>query len=122
MYLDKKAILSAQDLKYEDVEVPEWGGTVRVKELSAGERDQFEALTTKITFRNNKQEFEPTLENIRAKLVALSVVDENGNNLFTTADVKELAKKSASAMNRICEVASRLSGLGDEQTQAALKN
>ena len=41
--LSKTAILAAQDLQTEDVEVPEWGGAVRVRSFTGRERDVFEA-------------------------------------------------------------------------------
>ena len=41
--LSKTAILAAQDLQTEDVEVPEWGGAVRVRSFTGRERDAFEA-------------------------------------------------------------------------------
>ena len=42
-YLSRDAILQREDIKTEDVEVPEWGGTVRVRGMSGVERDAFEA-------------------------------------------------------------------------------
>ncbi len=41
--LTKDDILGADDLATEDVEVPEWGGCVRVRALTGTERDAFEA-------------------------------------------------------------------------------
>ena len=41
--LFKTAILAAQDLQTEDVEVPEWGGAVRVRSFTGRERDAFQA-------------------------------------------------------------------------------
>ena len=41
--LSKTAILTANDLQTEDVEVPEWGGAVRVRSFTGRERDAFEA-------------------------------------------------------------------------------
>ena len=42
-YLSRDTILQREDIKTEDVEVPEWGGTVRVRGMSGVERDAFEA-------------------------------------------------------------------------------
>ena len=36
-YLSREVVLAAQDLKTEDVEVPEWGGTLLVRELTVSE-------------------------------------------------------------------------------------
>ena len=43
MLLNKDSILSAADFVYVEHEVPEWQGTVRLRGLSAAERDEFEA-------------------------------------------------------------------------------
>ena len=39
MALSKDQILGAVDFSFVEVEVPEWGGTVRIRGLSAAERD-----------------------------------------------------------------------------------
>jgi len=117
-YLNREQILQVQDLPVEDVEVPEWGGKVRVRGLTGAERDKFEASI--VTRKGNKAEFNP--ENIRAKLVAMCVVDENGNRLFTDEDIKILGQKSATALDRIFQVAQRLSGLRTEDFEEMQKN
>jgi len=38
-YLSLDQILDAQDVLYDDVEVPEWGGSVRVRGLTAEEKN-----------------------------------------------------------------------------------
>ncbi len=118
-YLSRQEILDADDLVTEEVPVPEWGGMVLVKSLSAGERDKWEA-----TFVRMKSGKDPdiNLENLRAKLVAVSVVDEDLTPIFTDADIAGLAKKSAAAMQRVFNVASRLSGVSEADQQSLAKN
>ena len=63
------------------------------------------------------------LRNMRAKLVALTVVDDKGKRLFRgDADVNALGRKSAAALQRVFEVAQRLSGLSDEDMEELAKN
>ena len=109
MTLTREQILVADDTVIETVAVPEWGegATVRVKGMTGAERDRFEAHSIK---REGK-EFVPVFENIRARLVAMTVVDDAGALLFTDADVAVLAGKSAAAMNRVTIVSQRLSGI-----------
>lgn len=109
MLLSKEQILNAEDLKHIDVKVPEWGGAVRVRTMNGSERDQFEQAILKANQSGNTQD----LENIRALLVALTVVDENGNRLFDKRDVKALGQKSAAALQRVFEAAQKLSAIGD---------
>lgn len=110
-YLDRDAILNAPDLDVKEVEVPEWGGTVLIKPLSGRERDAYEQSNLKQTSKGSRL----NLENARARLVSLCVVDEQGNKLFTKDDVKQLGKKSAAALDRVVEVARDASGLGDSE-------
>jgi hypothetical protein len=107
--LGRDAILAASDATTEDVDVPEWGGTVRVRGLSGTERDQFEA--SMLVKRGRHRDV--TLINARAKLVSLAVIDESGERVFSDSDVAELGHKSAAALTRVYEVASRLSGLSE---------
>ena len=54
-FLDKAEILAQDDLKTEDVQIPEWGDAwVRVRTLNASERDHFEA-GVKLVQRNGKR-------------------------------------------------------------------
>jgi len=117
--LSREQILEAPDLPYEDVEVPEWGGIVRVRGLTGAERDQFEAA---ILERQGNGRFRVRMTNIRARLVALACVDEQGRRLFSEQDVAALGQKSAVALQRVFEVAQRLSGLAPQDLEELAKN
>lgn len=107
--LKRDEILAADDITRELVPVPEWGGEVFVKSMSGTERDNFEASI--VTKRGNDAQV--NLKNIRAKLAAACLCDENGKRLFSDADIPVLAAKSAAALQRVFEVAQRLSGIGE---------
>lgn len=116
--LTREQILQADDLKRETVEVPEWGGQVIVRCLTGTERDEFEAAL--IEFKGKS--YNVRLANARARLTALSVVDESGQRLFSEADVIALGQKSAAALDRVFDVAQRLSGLKPKDMEELLKN
>ena len=116
--LNREAIFAAPDIQTEDVHIPQWGGTVRVKNLTASERDAFEDSTT--TQRGNNLEL--NRKNFRAKLVALCVVDEDGKRIFGDADIHKLGAKSAAAMDLLFAAASRLSGISKDDEDELLKN
>jgi hypothetical protein len=116
--LTRDAILGASDIKSEDVHVPEWGGTVRVKGLTAAERDVFETASVSGSGRNVSVNF----VNIRARLVAMAIVDDSGARIFNQGDVKALGEKSASALDRVFDVARRLSGIGEQDVEELAKN
>ncbi|GHF73909.1 hypothetical protein GCM10018787_23250 [Streptomyces thermodiastaticus] len=118
-YLSAEQILDADDLPWEDVEVPEWGGTVRVRGMSGTDRDRFEAAMLSKDMRSVSKE--SALERYRARLAAACIVDENGQRMFRSdAEIKRLGEKSAQALQRVCDVASRLSGLTDADQEELL--
>jgi len=116
--LTREAVLAISDLKTELVSVPEWGGSVTVQGLTADERDDFEATCVKT--RGRKAEV--NLRNFRAKLVARTCHQEDGTRLFTDDDAAALGQKSGAAINRIFEVAARLSGLTEADLEELAKN
>lgn len=116
--LTRDAILGASDIKTEDVKVPEWGGVVRVKGLTAAQRDQVEA---KVTSTKGK-DFNLNLVGMRAHMASLAIVDENGKPVFTAGDIKALGEKSGAALDRVFEAVTRLSGMSDNDIDELTKN
>lgn len=112
--LSKEDILKRTDLETEEVEVPEWGGTVLVRALSGTERDAYEASCMS---DRGKQGMVRNLANVRAKLVVRSLVDEDGKRLFTDGDAAALGETSAAVLDRLFEVAARLSRMNDEDIE-----
>ena len=116
--LTREAILAASDLVTERVLVPEWGGEVLVRSLTGAERDAFEAAS----FITRGQTREVNLANLRARLLALALVDETGSALFVEADIVALGRKNARVLDRLFEIAQRLSGLGPKDIETLAKN
>ena len=118
--LTREDVFAAADRATEDVEVPEWGGTITVRALSGTERDKYEA--SMVRYRRNAQggvEIESVeTDNLRARLVSQSAVDEEGNRLFKEADVLGLRDKSAAALDRVFQAAQRLSHLTERDVEA----
>ncbi|MET9999826.1 hypothetical protein ABZ069_23130 [Streptomyces microflavus] len=120
-YLSAEQILDADDLKIEDVPVPEWGGTVRVKGMSGTERDRFEAGF----IGGDMKQLPPdkALEYYRARIAAACLVDQAGKKMFrSVGEVKRLSDKNAEALQRVVDVANRLSGLTEEDVEELTGN
>jgi hypothetical protein len=113
--LKKDDILNAQDSKTVTLEVPEWGGEVIIATMSGFARDRFEAS---IMGKNGGM----NMLNVRAKMVAACLVDEEGNLLFSENDILRLGKKSCAALDRIFEEAQKLNRLGDQDIENLAKN
>lgn len=110
--LSKKDILGAKDLPMEEVQVPEWGGSVMVRGLNGKERDTFESSVI-----DEKHKGQVKLDNIRAKLCAMTICDEKGERLFDDKEIEALAKKSGKALDRVFTVATKLSGIGETEVK-----
>jgi hypothetical protein len=123
--VSRQAIARAVDVTFEDIEVPEWrdddgNQTVRVRSLSAKERDAFES--TLVVGEGAKRR--PNMANIRAKLVAACMVDETGARVYPdqSAGAEELSGKNAAAMDRVFTVCQKLSGLSAADVADLAKN
>ena len=113
--LGRDDILAAPDITTIEVDVPEWGGVVVCKPLSAAQRDAFEASVTET--KNGQTKLNGT--NFRAKLVARCIVDpENGLRLFTNEDIELLGKKSSKALSRVFDAVSTASGMTKEDLES----
>lgn len=118
--LSKADIFGSNDLTTETVPVPEWGGAVIVRMMTGSQRDLYESSLMK---RGANGSYEVDTVNMRAKLIAYTVVDEAGALVFDpVADLAELTGKSASALERIFVVAQRINGLAASSTADAEKN
>ncbi len=109
--LAKDFILQASDIATEEVAIPEWGGTVKVRGLTGAERNEYEQSVVDADGR-------PCLTNATAKLVALGAVDCDGQRIFSPQDVTALGAKSAAPLERVAAAIMRLSGMSREKTTA----
>ena len=111
--LSRDAFLSATALPSEVVDLPELGGSVTVRGLSAAGRDEFE----KSMWVKKGKTREVNMSNIRARLVALCVVGDAGGRMFSDEDVDAIGQVRADVVDRLFAVAQRLSGLGDRDVE-----
>lgn len=122
MILSREKILgSAGKRQTKVVPVPEIeeGGEVVVQSMTGAERDRFESSLV-IEGKNGKTKAD--LKNVRARLVAATVVDDKGRKLFTVNDVEELGKISAAALDRMFSAARELSGMSEKDVEELTEN
>ena len=123
MLLSRDAILAASDIETEDVAVPEWGGSVRVRGMSGKERSEFE-LSLQEPLKQSKgaerrygPKTQTNIRTIREKLCMWCIVDAHGQRLFSDDDLGAIADKSAAALERVVDAAMRLSGMNEEDVE-----
>ena len=112
--LSKEDIFAADDREFDTVDVPEWGGEVRIASISGTQRDKFEQSLILERGKDRKT----NLTNLRAKLVALCAVDEGGKRMFTDEDVRRLGSKNAKPLDRVFEACQKLAGLSQEDVES----
>ena len=121
--LTKEAILAADDLPRERVNVPEWpegghDGEVCVRTMSGVERDHFEQAVSDARGTRNHVDF----AGLKALLVVLTVCDDQGQPLFCVDDAGALNAKSAAAIERLYKIAARLNALLPEDAEELVGN
>lgn len=109
--LTRDQILSLNDLKTEDLAVPEWETVVKIRVLSGRERERFETSVAK-----------DSSNNVMARLVALCLCDEAGKPILTETDATALGEKSSKALKRIFDASIKLNALSKEGVDKAEKN
>ena len=88
MSLNRDQILAKDDNKYEEVDVPEWGGTVRVKALSSAGLIQLAHLS------DGMEDLKLMDRTTLARIVIMTTVDESGEYLFTEDDIEKVSEKN----------------------------
>lgn len=114
MLLIASEILGLKDRATASVHVPEWNLTVNVRAMSGSERDNFERLYL--------DQLKGGEINIRATLVALTVVNAEGKRVFSDNDIAALGGKSGLALHRIFTASCKLSRILAEDVGDLEKN
>lgn len=128
--LTKENIFKSEEVEKEWVDIPEWAGGLYVKVMSGEERDAFETAMFKTNDMNN---FTRNFDNMRARLIAFTAIDEKEKRIFDPilkydvqgklyGDVAELGKKSSIILDRIYVVAQKLNKLRKEDIEDLTKN
>lgn len=107
----RSLILSADDLKYEDVDVPEWGVKVRIMCMTGEERS--------VVVQQYDME-DRDMATIQAVTLVKTMRDPSTNEpIFTEQDdVHRIVKKSGAVLDMLFGVATRVSGITKQEVEA----
>lgn len=116
--LTRTELLGRKARRYTTVDVP-GGGKVRIRSLTEAERSRYElsAIDPKTNEWSRK-----AAAGSRRRLVALCVVDGDGNQLLTEADVVDLAEVDAAVVDRIFDAARDWNGFTKRDIDELEKN
>lgn len=101
-------VTAADDLESEDIVVPQWGVTLRMKSMDTGHRGAY--LERLIAAKDEGNDV--AMAQIQAELVVHGAFDpEDGSQAFDESDIPMLLTKHGGVVARLATVAQRLSGL-----------
>ena len=131
-YLNRKQIVEhAHGFKTAPVDVPEWGGTVLVRDMSVPEVTEIGMRVLATSGSISKKEIDElgavdglmslkldlaALSSLFPQIVAWCVVDETMQSLFTLKDIHTMNSRSTEPVQRIAQKALILSGLFQPST------
>lgn len=106
MALTRDQILAARrNRKPHRFEVPEWGGDVFIRVLSAEDQLAYDGVEAK---------------EVPGRVLIDSLCDENGERLFTDEDYAELIKEDFPVIMRVFAEAAHLNGLSTKELDEAM--
>ena len=120
MTLLTKEQFFSKELQQENFDCTPLGinGHIIIQEMSGNDRDRLEVLILSEDDTGNRK---LNFENMRAKTLALSCINEDGSKFFTIDEVHAIGKTSGKMIVEMYKVAKRLSGLGDDETADEVK-
>lgn len=118
-------VAAASDLSQEWVAIPEWaplgadeseraGYGVYVRTLSGKERATWQQVSILGTGNKTAINFQQTT----VKLVIMAAIDDQGRRVFSDAHSGMLLGKNSAVLERIADVAMRLSGITEEEVES----
>jgi hypothetical protein len=113
----REKILTSSDIVSESLYIKEWGVTLLIKGMTAGER-----------IRLTQNAYDPKTQNVNMAsvypdiVVAVAHDPDSGEPLFTDSDRNAIMGKSSRAIEEIAAVGLRLSGIGTTEDDAAGKD
>lgn len=131
--LNRNQILEAKDIQTKDIEVTEWGGTIRIKQLSAKEHNDIvmnminirKMAAKQLSKRNTNENLEDAINELAIKnqkilLIIKSVVDENMKPLFGEEDIELLYQKNTNVIDKIVAEIEEFNSVSTEDTKKNL--
>ena len=112
MSINKHQIFASNDLREKFVDMPEWGGAVKIRALSVKEQLEYdEFLST-----------EPKEVEMALHLIIVACVDDNNQKLFDLSDLELLKQKSSKNLFHLVHEILSLNKQEPENSDSLAKN
>lgn len=106
-FLSAEQIEDADDRPVMPVDVPEWGGRVRVRALSLDAYLDIKDAATNADGSENERQ-------LTALILQAALVDEDGEPMFDLAGAERLRGKSSTAVGKVMRAAAAVTGMTPE--------
>ena len=116
-FLSRDALLKRTERVIAEVEIP-GAGKVRIRSLTEGERARYEAS---LQDRQGRLDSKKS-QQLRARLIALCLVDAKGHCEFHEADIPKLMKIDCRTSVAIHQACAKHNGFDDEDLELMVKN
>lgn len=114
MLLTKEKTAQSPSLPHEDIDVPEFGGSMRLRAWTGAEYDEFGKAIKDVTYDGA----------MYAAAIAASAVGDDGEKLFdVSVDIDRVSRMFLkTTLERAYDVIRRMNKLGKEGVEGAAKN
>lgn len=109
-------ILAADDTQSEVIDVPEWGVKLEIRSMSGAARASLMQSAVEGQGQVDMSKVYPDL------IIQTTFDPETGEQVFNETDRDAIMLKNGSILDRIAEVATRLSGFGEKAVDEAGKD
>mgnify|MGYP006883108143 CR=1 FL=1 len=118
MSLNREAFLRPAEVPVELVEIPELGGSIKVRGMTARQRSEFEKQFQTASGKQSKTR----IAEVRERLVVACCVNDDGSLMFSEEDISAIGNQAAGVVERIVNVAQRLCGMSNTDVEELAKN
>ncbi len=101
----RESVINSEDCKIVEVQTPEWGVNVCVKQFDVKTRSAIVEL---------QEEDLPDSEFL-TRCATIVICDEHGDRVFTNDDACLLESKNPAVIERVCEEAFKVNGMGADE-------
>jgi len=112
--LDREQVRKAIRGPIKTVDVPEWGGEVGIRKLSADDLMRLRELL--------HSEQKPDDFGMSCELLSLALCDNDGNRLFDPVELRDWDGQQADVMGRLIEATQSHNGVSEAASEATRKN
>lgn len=121
-----REILEERRPETTEVEVPEWGGSILIRKLTASEATKYMAMASSVVDTTTGKITDPArMVSMLALALVWSWVNEQGGQVLTNADVDRITREPYDTLDRISDAIREFNGLtkkAAEAIEAAKKN